>query len=115
MDDLEGYREKREASRIAIEPFYDAHPYPPPVEDLDGYRQRWQVEATRRVDFHLHWPEKAYCTDLKVLIAGCGTSQAARYALRQPASQVVGIDISATCVRHTEALKRKYNLTLIFP
>jgi SAM-dependent methyltransferase len=46
-----------------------------------------------------------------VLIAGCGTSQAARYALRQPASQIVGIDVSATCVRHTEALKRKYNLT----
>ncbi len=43
-------------------------------------------------------------------MAGCGTSQAAKYALRQPASQVVGIDVSATSVRHTEELKRKYNL-----
>ena len=45
-----------------------------------------------------------------MLVAGCGTSQAARYALRQPASHVVGIDVSATSIRHTEELKRKYNL-----
>jgi SAM-dependent methyltransferase len=30
--------------------------------------------------------------------------------LRWPAAQVTGIDFSATSVRHTEALKRKYNL-----
>jgi hypothetical protein len=72
----------RKNVRDAVEAFYDAHPYPPPVEDLDGYRQCWQVEATRRANFHLRCPEKAYCTDLKVLIAGCGTSQAARHALR---------------------------------
>ena len=45
-----------------------------------------------------------------VLVAGCGTSQAAKHALRQPASHVVGIDFSAESVRHTEALKRKYHL-----
>ena len=74
--------------------FYDLHPYPPPVEDLDGYRQRWQDEGRRRADFHLHWPDKAYRADLNVLVAGCGTSQAAKHALRQPASHVVGIDFS---------------------
>jgi SAM-dependent methyltransferase len=45
-----------------------------------------------------------------VLVAGCGTSQAAKHALRQPSSQVIGIDISETSVRHTEALKHKYHL-----
>jgi SAM-dependent methyltransferase len=44
-------------------------------------------------------------------VAGCGTSQAAKHALRWPAAQVTGIDISATSVRCTEELKRKYNLT----
>ena len=91
--------------------FYNLHPYPPPVDDLDGYRQRWQDEGRRRADFHLHWPDKAYRADLTVLVAGCGTSQAAKHALRQPACHVVGIDISETSVRHTEALKRKYHLT----
>jgi SAM-dependent methyltransferase len=94
-----------------VQAFYDHHPYPPPVDNLDGYRQQWQDEDRRRADFHLYWPDKAYRTDLKVLVAGCGTSQAAKHALRQPAYQVVGIDISETSVRHTQALKRKYNLT----
>lgn len=111
MDDLEGYREKRDDGRGVIEAFYDRYPYPPPVEDLDDYRQRWQNEAARQADFHLHWPGKSYRTDLKVLVAGCGTSQAAKHALRQPASYVVGIDISDTSLRHTQALKRKYHLT----
>ncbi len=93
-----------------VQAFYDAHPYPPPVEDLDGYRQRWQDKGRRRADYHLHWPDKPYREDLTVLVAGCGTSQAAKHALRQPKARVVGIDVSATSVRHTLELKRKYNL-----
>ena len=44
------------------------------------------------------------------MIAGCGTSQAAKHALRWPAARVTGIDFSATSVRHTEELKQKYEL-----
>lgn len=95
----------------AVQAFYDQHPYPPPVDDLDRYRQRWQDVGQQRAEFHLHWPEIAYCGDLNILVAGCGTSQAAKHALRQPASHVVGIDISATSLRHTQALKHKYDLT----
>ncbi len=95
----------------AVKQFYDLHPYPLPVEDLDQYRQRWQDENRRRADFHLHWPDRAYQPNLKVLVAGCGTSQAAKHALRQPASQIVGIDISTPSIRHTQALKRKYKLS----
>ncbi len=94
----------------AVQRFYDQRPYPPPVDDLDGYRQRWQDEGKHRADFHLHWPDRPYRADLTVLVAGCGTVQAARHALRLPDSLVVGIDISGTSVRHTEALKRKYDL-----
>jgi SAM-dependent methyltransferase len=101
---------EHDSARDAVRDFYDLHPYPPPVDDLDEYRHRWQDEDKRRADFHLHWPDKAYRADLTVLVAGCGTSQAAKHALRQPASCVVGIDISATSVRHSEALKRKYGL-----
>jgi SAM-dependent methyltransferase len=44
------------------------------------------------------------------LIAGCGTSQAAKHALRWPVARVVGIDFSATSVRHTQELKQKHRL-----
>ena len=46
-----------------------------------------------------------------ILVAGCGTSQAAKHAARCPAARVVGIDFSATSVQHTEELQRKYGLT----
>ena len=58
-----------------------------------------------------YWPDKEYRSDLDVLVAGCGTWQAAKYALCHPAARVVGIDVSPTSLEHTETLKRKYNLT----
>jgi SAM-dependent methyltransferase len=94
----------------SIQEFYDRRPYPPPVENLDDYRRRWEDENRRRADFHLHWPDRPYRADLRVLVAGCGTSQAAKHALRLPGSQVVGIDLSETSIRHTEKLRRKYQL-----
>lgn len=97
-------------ARQAVQAFYDAHPYPPPVESLEDYRQRWQDENRRRAYYHLHWLDRPYRSDLHVLVAGCGTSQAAKHALREPQSQVVAIDISATSIRHTLELKKRYQL-----
>src|SRR5262249_10827440 len=54
-----------------------------------------------------------YREDHSILVAGCGTSQAARYALRWPGARVTGIDFSATSVGCTEELKRKYNLSTL--
>jgi SAM-dependent methyltransferase len=106
-------RQESTRSTVAgkVRDFYDRRPYPPPVEGLDSYRRQWQDESRRRADYHLFWPSKVYREELDILVAGCGTSQAARHALRQPSSRVVGIDVSATSIRHTEALKRKYDLT----
>ena len=93
-----------------VQDFYDRYPYPRPVANLDKYRRLGQDEQRRRADFHLFWPTRAYRGDQSILIAGCGTSQAAKHALRWPEAQVTGIDFSATSVRCTEELKRKYNL-----
>lgn len=90
--------------------FYTDHPYPPPVENLDRARDEWQDENRRYAEFHLFWPHKKYRADLDILIAGCGTWQAAKYALCRPAARVVGIDVSTTSLAHTERLKRKYEL-----
>jgi SAM-dependent methyltransferase len=93
-----------------VRDFYDRYPYPPPVGGLEKYQRQWQDRQRRRADFHLFWPGMPYKEDQSILIAGCGTSQAAKHALRWPAAQVIGIDCSETSVRCTEELKKKYNL-----
>jgi SAM-dependent methyltransferase len=101
-----------DAARVAeeVRAFYEQHPYPPPVDSLEKYRRFGEDRQKRRVDYHLFWPARSYKEDLSILIAGCGTSQAAKHAMRWPAAQVTGIDFSATSVRSTEELKRKYGL-----
>jgi SAM-dependent methyltransferase len=94
-----------------VREFYTAHPYPPPVSNLDRVRDEWQDENRRLAEYHLLWPEKPYRPDLDILVAGCGTWQAAKYALCHPDARVVGIDVSTTSLDHTEQLKRKYHLT----
>jgi len=99
------------ADRVAqeVSAFYERHPYPPPVDSLERYRQQWNDDR-RRADVHLFWPDEPYRDDRTILVAGCGTSQAAKYALRWPRAKVTGIDTSATSIEQTELLKRKHGL-----
>ena len=48
--------------------------------------------------------------DLDILIAGCGTNQAAVFAHRNPAAKVVGVDISQPSLEHQRFLKEKHGL-----
>lgn len=93
-----------------VRAFYDRYPYPPPTDNLEKYRRIWQEPQRGRADFHLFWPARAFCEDQSILIAGCGTTQAAKHAVRYPTAQVTAIDVSATSVRCTEDFKRKYSL-----
>jgi SAM-dependent methyltransferase len=93
-----------------VQDFYERYPYPRPIDSLEKYRRLGQDRQKRRADYHLFWPGRPYREDQSILIAGCGTSQAAKHALRWPAAQVTGIDFSAISVRCTEELKRKYDL-----
>ncbi len=93
-----------------VQDFYERYPYPRPIDGLEKYRRLGQDPKKRRADYHLVWPVRPYRGDQSILVAGCGTSQAAKHALRWPTAQVTGIDFSATSVRCTEQLKRKYNL-----
>lgn len=94
----------------AVRDFYQRYPYPPPVEDLERYRLLWQDPGKRRADFHLFRPDQPFREDGTILVAGCGTSQAAKHALRWPRCRVVGIDFSETSVRHTQALKQRHRI-----
>ncbi|HEX5082346.1 MAG TPA: class I SAM-dependent methyltransferase [Blastocatellia bacterium] len=102
---------KSDAGADPVSEFYTHHPYPPPVENLDRLRDAWQAENPNRAEYHLLWPNKEYRSDLDVLIAGCGTWQAAKYAICHPNARVTGVDVSPTSLEHTETLKRKHNLT----
>ena len=91
-----------------VRDFYERMPYPGPVASLD--RNLLANPERRRAHFYLTWPTERERANLEILVAGCGTSQAARYALREPHSRVTAIDISETSLRHTRDLKRKYEL-----
>ena len=110
MKDHESRRADAASVGEDVRAFYERHPYPPPVRSLEKYRLLGQDRQKRRVDYHLFWPARPYREDQSILIAGCGTSQAAKHALRWPAARVTGIDFSATSVGCTEELKRKYSL-----
>ena len=92
-----------------VSAFYESHPYPPPADDLDAYRRAWDDDR-RRADSHLFWPDEPYREDRSILVSGCGTSQAAHYAVRWPRARVVGIDLSENSIAHELELKRKHRL-----
>ena len=93
----------------SVNDFYERHPYPPPADDLDAYRRNWN-DRRRRAESHLYWPDESYRDDRSVLVAGCGTVQAAHHALRWPSARITGIDVSAASIAFTLGLRRKYAL-----
>ena len=98
------------AGDSAVRDFYESHPYPAPLRDLDRHRELYRNPDRRRALSLLLWPTEKLRPDREILIAGCGTSQAATYALREPDAHVTAIDISETSLRHTRALQQRYGL-----
>jgi SAM-dependent methyltransferase len=92
-----------------IADFYEAHPYPPPVESVEGSLTGWD-DNSRRVEHFLHWPARPYREERIILLAGCGTSQAARWAGRHPKAKVVGIDVSSSSLEATKRLAERHGL-----
>ena len=90
--------------------FYTNHPVPPPIIDLERTREIWQDENVHHAEYHLLWPHKEYRADLDVLVAGCGTWQAAKYSLCHPAAHVLAIDISPASLGYTREVAQKYAL-----
>ena len=93
-----------------VRDFYERMPYPAPLTNLDEHIDLYKNPERRRAEFHLIWPDKRPRENREILVAGCGTSQAARYALREPEARITAIDVSETSLRHTRDLQRKYNL-----
>jgi len=97
-------------SADAVRAFYESHPYPAPLRDLDRHRELYRNPDRRRALSLLLWPAEKSPANREILVAGCGTSQAATYALREHDARVTAIDISETSLRHTRELQQKYGL-----
>ena len=84
---------------------YERWRYPPPVEDLAAWSAtNW--DCFNPVHAHrIFWPDRDYRPDLDILIAGCGTNQAAVFAFSNPDANVVGVDISQPALDHQQYLK----------
>ncbi|WP_102419766.1 methyltransferase [Mycobacterium sp. 4858] len=94
----------------AVSRQYDRWEYPPPVTDLAA----WSTNHWDWFDpFWAHrvlWPDRGYKPDLDILIAGCGTFQAALIAFMNRAATVVAIDVSRSALKHQQYLKDKHGL-----
>jgi SAM-dependent methyltransferase len=56
------------------------------------------------------WPDRPPREDLDVLVAGCGSNAAARYAFNHPQARVTGVDLSSSSLAHEAYLKDKHHL-----
>ena len=97
-----------------ISAFYDRHPYPPRVVGLTKGTAAADANH-RRVEHHRMWPALPYRDDYTILVAGCGTSQAARWALRYPGSHVFGIDVSTVGIEEHRRLVRHHGIDNLEP
>ncbi len=89
---------------------YERWRYPRPIADLEALSDDswWWFDPSH---FHrMLWPDRDYQPDLDILIAGCGTNQAAIFAYRNPGAKVVGVDISRPSLDHQQYLKDKHGL-----
>jgi SAM-dependent methyltransferase len=89
---------------------YQRWRYPEPIQDLESWlRGNWEWFDPS----HAHrvlWPDREYRHDLDILIAGCGTNQAAVFAFNNPDAKVVAVDISQPSLDHQQYLKDKHGL-----
>ncbi len=86
---------------------YNNYIYPKPTENLSEEwikKNRFQI-CDPNYCWHRLWPEKPYNTkSLDVLIAGCGSDQAAILAKCNPNHNFVGIDLSENSLKHEKKL-----------
>ena len=86
---------------------YNNYIYPKPTENLHEEwikKNRFQI-CDPNYCWHRLWPEKPYNTRrLDVLVAGCGSDQAAILAKCNPNHNFVGIDLSENSLKHEKKL-----------
>jgi SAM-dependent methyltransferase len=89
---------------------YERYRYPQPIQDLEPWlRNNWEWFDPSHAH-RIFWPDREYRPELDILIAGCGTNQAAVFASTNPAAKVVAVDVSQPSLDHQQYLKDKHGL-----
>ncbi len=90
---------------------YTTYCYPEPIEDL---RKRIGAGDFMYGDPSLFsaqlWPEGRPRKELRILVAGCGTNQAAWFAYTNPDCSIAGVDLSEASLAHQRFLQEKHDL-----
>ena len=92
---------------------YNNYIYPDPIKDIDidVIKKKIIPYADPNFSFHILWPEKKFSRKcLNILIAGCGSDQAAIIAKCNPIHKVTGIDLSIESIEYQKKLKKKHNI-----
>jgi SAM-dependent methyltransferase len=89
---------------------YEQWIYPEPILDLPTWlSSHWEwfdpIHSHR-----LFWPDRTYWPGIDILIAGCGSNQAAVIAYTNPDAHVVAIDVSKNSLDHQQLLKERYEI-----
>ena len=89
---------------------YQQWMYPAPILDIPNWLQgNWQWFDPSHCHT-LFWPDRGYQQGLDILVAGCGTNQAAVIAYTNPTAHVVAIDVSDVSLAHHRHLATAHSL-----
>lgn len=95
----------------AVRKQYEAYSYPPPIEDAEKFLKQWgPLTCDPKFAGIQLWPEGRPRQDLRILCAGCGSSQAPLIALNNPDCSVLGIDLSEASLAHSNRLRDRHSL-----
>jgi SAM-dependent methyltransferase len=84
--------------------------YPEPIVDLPGWLAgNWQWFDPSHAH-RMFWADRDYQPGMRILVAGCGTNQAAVFAYTNPGASVVAIDVSQPSLDHHRFLADKYGM-----
>lgn len=89
---------------------YSRWSYPQPILDISFWAENnWQWFDPSHA-YRMFWPDRDYRPDLDILVAGCGTNQAAVIAFNNPEAKIVALDVSGPSLDHHAYLKAKHSL-----
>ena len=95
----------------AVRKQYEVYSYPPPIEDAAAFLKQWgPLTCDPRFAGIQLWPEGRPRQELRILCAGCGSSQAPLIALNNPDCSVIGADLSETSLKHSNRLRDRHDL-----
>lgn len=85
--------------------------YPNPIPELSAWvKDNWEWYDPSHA-YRMFWPSARLDPRMEILVAGCGTNQAAVFAYQNPEARIVAVDVSQPSLDHHTFLKKRHDLT----